>query len=251
MSSNVASGSVVVVFKCSASLVSVSAMNRTNNNGPPFVRQLLRPRQAPTAVQHPWQHHQFCHLFHLPTFRRTIALSFRLSLQLSWHHLPPCCLPFVTRWHKIRRRLKIKSLRLYPHNRRHPRSLLPLHASAASTTQDTLVAPSFISTFSTLGSPPVFSSHLPATSIANPPMVVGGSSSGATANFSTLPTKNNAFPIGPGYAPLPYKLVAKITGSQFIDLADLFPDNVRAQEIEPQAFPEGKLALTGSKKRFV
>lgn len=70
-------------------------------------------------------------------------------------------------------------------------------ASAASTTQGTLVIPSFISTFSTLGSPPVFSSQLPAMSIANPPTVVGGSSSGTAANFSTLPTQNKAFVIGP------------------------------------------------------
>ena len=97
----------------------------------------------------------------------------------------------------------------------------------------------------------MFSSHLPATSIANPPMVVGGSSSGAAANFSTLPTQNKAFAISPGYVPVPYKLVAKITGGQFIDLADLLLDNIQAQEIEPQAFLEGKLAVAGSKKRIV
>ena len=124
-------------------------------------------------------------------------------------------------------------------------------ASAASTTPGSLVVPSFISTSSTLGSPPMFSSQLPATSIAKPPMVVGGSSSGAAAKFSSLHTLSKAFVIGPGYAPVPYKLVAKITGGQFIDLADLLPDNIRAQEIEPQAFLQGKLVVAGSKKRIV
>ena len=124
-------------------------------------------------------------------------------------------------------------------------------ASAASTTPGTLVVPSFISTFSTLGYPPMFSSQLPATSIANLPMVVRGSSSGAAANFSSLHTLNKAFVIGPGYASVPYKLVAKITGGQFIDLAELLPDNIQTQEIEPQAFLEGKLAVAGSKKRIV
>lgn len=38
---------------------------------------------------------------------------------------------------------------------------------------------------------------------------------------------------------------------QFLDLADLLPDNIRAQEIEPQAFLEGKLVVAGSKKRIV
>ena len=53
--------------------------------------------------------------------------------------------------------------------------------------------------------------------------------SGATVNFSALPTLNKAFVIGPGYAPVPYTLVAEITGGQFIDLADLLPDNIRTQ----------------------
>ena len=97
----------------------------------------------------------------------------------------------------------------------------------------------------------MFFSQLLAMSIANPPMVVGGSLSGAAANFSTLPTQNKAFAISPGYVPVPYKLVAKITGGQFIELADLLPDSIRAQEIEPQAFLEGKLAVAGSKKRIV
>ena len=97
----------------------------------------------------------------------------------------------------------------------------------------------------------MFSSQLPATSIANPPMVIGGSSSGATANFFSPHTLNKAFVISPGYDPVPYKLVAKITGGQFIDLADLLPDNIRAQEVEPQAFLEGKLVVVGSKKRIV
>ena len=57
--------------------------------------------------------------------------------------------------------------------------------------------------------------------------------------------------VGPGYAPIPYKLVSKITAGLFVDLADLLPDNIRAQEIEPQAFLEGKLVVSGSKKRVV
>ena len=45
--------------------------------------------------------------------------------------------------------------------------------------------------------------------------------------------------------------MAKITGGQFIDLADLLLDNIQAQEIEPQAFLEGKLVVAGSKKQIV
>ena len=60
--------------------------------------------------------------------------------------------------------------------------------------------------------------------------------------------KEQSVVVGPGYAPVPYKLVSKITAGLFVDLADLLPDNIRAQEIEPQAFLEGKLVVSGSKK---
>ena len=82
--------------------------------------------------------------------------------------------------------------------------------------------------------------------------MVGGSCGGATGTeCSTFPNLNKAFVVGPGYAPVPYKLVSKITAGHFVDLADLLPDNIRAQEIEPQAFLEGKLVVSGSKKRVI
>ena len=65
------------------------------------------------------------------------------------------------------------------------------------------------------------------------------------------PTLNKAFVIGPGYAQVTYKLFSKITAGLFLDLAGLLPDNIRTQEIEPQAFLEGKLVVSGSKKRVI
>ena len=122
---------------------------------------------------------------------------------------------------------------------------------STSQSSGTLVVPSFISTYSSSGGPSVVSS-LPATSSANLPVVVGGSCGGATGTeSSTLPNLNKAFVVGPGYAPVPFKLVSKITAGLFVDLADLLPDNIRAQEIEPQAFLEGKLVVSGSKKRVI
>ena len=108
-----------------------------------------------------------------------------------------------------------------------------------SQSSGTLVVPSFISTYSCLGSPSVVSS-LPATSSANLPLVVGGSCDGVTGTESSMfPNLSKAFVVGPGYAPIPYKLVSKITAGLFVDLADLLLDNIRAQEIEPQAFWKG------------
>ena len=95
-------------------------------------------------------------------------------------------------------------------------------------------------------------SSLPATSSANLPVVVWGYCGGATGTeSSTFPNLNKAFVVGPGYAPVPYELVSKITAGHFVYLADLLPDNIRAQEIEPQAFLEGKLVVSGSKKRVI
>ena len=112
-----------------------------------------------------------------------------------------------------------------------------------------VVVPSFISTYSTLGGPSVVST-LPASSAE--PLPVGGSCGGAIASVSsTFPSLYKAFVVGPGYAPVPYKIVSKIMAGLFVDLADLQPDNIRAQEIESQAFLEGKLVVSGSKKRVV
>ena len=71
--------------------------------------------------------------------------------------------------------------------------------------------------------------------------MVGGSCGGATGSeSSTFPNLNKALVVGPGYAPVPYKLVSKITGGIFVDLADLLPDNIQVQEIEPPTVFGGK-----------
>ena len=71
--------------------------------------------------------------------------------------------------------------------------------------------------------------------------MTGGSCGGATGTeSSTFPNLNEAFVVGPGYAPVPYKLLSKITGGLFVDLADLLPDNIQAQEIEPLTVFGGK-----------
>ena len=107
----------------------------------------------------------------------------------------------------------------------------------------TLVVPSYISTYSPFSGLSVVST-LPATS-TNMPVAVGGSCGGAMRSVSsTFPSLNKAFVVGPGYAPVPYKLVSTITAGLLEDLADILPDNIQAQEIEPPAILEGKLVIT-------
>ena len=56
--------------------------------------------------------------------------------------------------------------------------------------------------------------------------------------------------VGPGYSPIPEKLLTKIRMGQFIDLADMVAKNLKAQETEPQTYLDGKLLATSSKKQI-
>ena len=112
----------------------------------------------------------------------------------------------------------------------------------------TLAVPSFISTYRSCGC--LYSSRHVLRQLAC--SLGRGSCSGMTGSeSSTFPNLNKAFVVGPNYAPVPYKIVSKITAGLFVDLADLFPDNIRAHEIQPKACLEGKLAVSGFKKRVI
>ena len=65
------------------------------------------------------------------------------------------------------------------------------------------------------------------------------------------PALAKAFVVGPGYIPVPNKLVTKITSGMFIELADLLAENIKLQEIECQAFLEGKLSGWWKYRHFV
>ena len=129
-----------------------------------------------------------------------------------------------------------------------PTSLSSGTPCSTSQFSSTLVVPSYISTYNSFTSPSVVST-LPATSSTNLPVVVGGSCGGMTRSVSSaFPRLNKAFVVGSGCAPVWYKLLSTITARVFVHLADLLPDNIRAQEIQPQAILEGKLLILGSKK---
>ena len=156
-------------------------------------------------------------------------------------------------------------------------SASPLAANSASVTVSTtssatylpfpsatgnINVPSFISTYCTLGN-----SSLPATSITGTPSLSGARSapnrSLSAAGQSFTPTfaigssfpstlvqsQNRPFIAGPGYSPIPEKLVSKIRSGHFIDLADLLMENLKAQETEPQTYLDGKLLVSSTKKR--
>ena len=122
-------------------------------------------------------------------------------------------------------------------------------ASSLSSVTGTLRLPAFVSTFpaisSTLGS---CSARL-IRSIAAP-IMASQVTSFSSHSESLAASCDKAFVVGPGHAPIPAKLVKKTTNSEFVELADLLPTNLRAVDLEPQAFLDGKL-LISKKRRLV
>ena len=59
-----------------------------------------------------------------------------------------------------------------------------------------------------------------------------------------LPLLDQPFIVGPGFPPVPAKLVAQIVAGQYIDLGDLLMVNLVQRELEPQLLFDGRLVLT-------
>ena len=122
--------------------------------------------------------------------------------------------------------------------------------ASAAQGRPALVVPTFVSTFL----PPNPSHSL---SIAN--MATTSSqdnvSSAATlpqANISSatsFPVLNQPFIVGPGFSPIPAKVVGQVVAGKFIDLGDLLPSTVASAEPEPQLLFDGRLVLTSTPKK--
>ena len=127
-------------------------------------------------------------------------------------------------------------------------------------TTGNFIVPSFVSTFYTLSTPAYGFSSLPLPSSLGSPTVGGGVvsafpaisvSSAAVAISVSSAAVGKDFVIGPVYSPIPHKLVTKITTGLFVELADLLPNNLKANESETQTFLEGKLVVAPACKRIV
>ena len=107
------------------------------------------------------------------------------------------------------------------------------------------VVPSFVSTFSL----PSMSSFAPSASN------VCSSQSGAIRDFAARSVGPSAslldqpFVVGPGFSPVPAKLVAQIVAGKYVDLSDLLAVNLLQKETEPQVLFDGRLVLTSQPKQ--
>ena len=131
-------------------------------------------------------------------------------------------------------------------------SAISVVSGSSAQSSGTFSLPSFVPTFSPMSA--ITDSSL-ARLVATIALASTSSSSmGSPPGFaksSLWPKADKAFIVGPGHAPIPAKLVAKIREGQFVELADLLSVNLRAVELEPQAFLEGKLLASKSKRRQV
>ena len=57
------------------------------------------------------------------------------------------------------------------------------------------------------------------------------------------------FVVGPGYSPVPAKLVSQIRGGKFVDLSELLAANLVSTEAEPQVMLDGRLVLSAPPKK--
>ena len=105
------------------------------------------------------------------------------------------------------------------------------------------VVPSFVSTF------------------ANPSMSVSSLASafnllsGATRDVAdrpavpASPVVDQPFVLGPGFSPVPAKLVAQIVAGKYVDLSELLAVNLMQKDPEPQLLLDGRLVLTSQPKK--
>ena len=110
---------------------------------------------------------------------------------------------------------------------------------------------SFLSTYSSVGMPEVPRSSPPAVPASSAASLFDSSLVPSTSSPTLAPSVWKAFVVGPSYAPIPGKLVAKITSGALVEFADLLAENIRAQEAEPHTYLDGKLLVAPAKKTVV
>ena len=63
-----------------------------------------------------------------------------------------------------------------------------------------------------------------------------------------LPVLDPPFVVGPGFSPVPAKVVSQIVSGKFVDLGDLLQANISQAESEPQLFFDDPMILTSNPK---
>ena len=101
-----------------------------------------------------------------------------------------------------------------------------------------LVVPTFVSTFNA-PVPAIVSSSGQALSGVAPPLFP------STVNSLA----DQPFVVGPGYSPVPAKLVSQICSGKFVDLSELLAANLVSSDTKPQLMLDGRLVLSAPPKK--
>jgi len=107
-----------------------------------------------------------------------------------------------------------------------------------------MVVPSFVSTFAN----PSMSASVSSPSVSS----LQNDATRDVADRSAVllsPLLDQPFIVGPGFSPVPAKLVAQIVAGKYIDLSDLLAVNLVQREPEPQLLFDGRLVLTSQPKK--
>ena len=119
----------------------------------------------------------------------------------------------------------------------------PLPSSSTSGRLTPLVFPTFESTFN---------APVPAI-ISSSGQALSGVSAQLPPSIAPLSIVNSLadqpFVVGPGYSPVPAKLVTQISGGKFVDLSELLAANLVSSENEPQLMLDGCLVLSAPPKK--
>ena len=114
----------------------------------------------------------------------------------------------------------------------------PIASSSTAGRPIPLVVPTFVSTFN-----------------APVPAIVSSSGHALSGVPAQLPSSivnslvDQPFVVGPGFSPVPAKLVSQIRSGKFVDLSELLAANLVSSENEPQLMLDGRLVLSASPRK--
>ena len=72
---------------------------------------------------------------------------------------------------------------------------------------------------------------------------------GGISSVAQTPILQQPFVVGPGFSPVPAKLVSQIVAGKFVELHELLSTNLVLNEPEPQLLFDGRLVLTSTPKK--
>ena len=108
-----------------------------------------------------------------------------------------------------------------------------------------LVVPSFVRTFAPPNPSLVSSCAITASPVASQ----AGLAINSVFPSVSAPILHQPFVVGPGFSPVPAKLVGQIVAGKFVELSDLLSSNIVLSEPEPQLLFDGHLVLTPTPKK--